>query len=123
MSAFVPAVSSHLQYKAICLRYWSGLRLQRQIYLQNKLDITTPSYLHLPLAIDNNGKKISKTANADSIDSSKANETLYKALKFLGQKPDEELRTYDVESILDWAIQNWDTSLLPRQKEIIIDID
>ncbi len=90
----------------------------RQIYLQNKLNITTPSYLHLPLAIDNNGKKISKATNAESIDFIKPNETLYKALKFLGQEPPKELITYDVESILAWAIQNWDTNLIPKQKEI-----
>jgi glutamyl-Q tRNA(Asp) synthetase len=93
----------------------------RQVYLQNKLNLYTPSYLHLPVAIDNAGKKISKATNAESVNSNSPNETLFNVLGFLGQSPPEELITYDVESILSWSIQNWNINSLPTQKEIKID--
>lgn len=92
----------------------------RQVYLQNKLSLRTPSYLHLPIAIDSSGKKISKSVNSTSINPNKPNETLFNALNFLGQNPPKELITYDAKSILDWAIENWDTSALPKQKEITV---
>ncbi|HIF51031.1 MAG TPA: tRNA glutamyl-Q(34) synthetase GluQRS [Thiotrichaceae bacterium] len=92
----------------------------RQVYLQNKLNLLTPSYLHLPIAVDKNGKKISKADKAESITTNKPNEILFKALNFLGQKPDEKLKTYNVETILDWSIKNWDANSLPKEKEIII---
>lgn len=91
----------------------------RQVYLQNKLNLLTPSYLHLPIAVDKNGKKISKAGKAESITTNKPSEILFKALNFLGQKPDEELKTYNVETILDWSIKNWDANSLPIEKEII----
>jgi glutamyl-Q tRNA(Asp) synthetase len=93
----------------------------RQVYLQSKLNLFTPSYLHLPVVIDNSGKKISKATKAEPVNSNKTNETLYHALNFLGQNPPKELLTYDVESILSWSIQNWDINSLPTQKEIMIE--
>jgi glutamyl-Q tRNA(Asp) synthetase len=90
----------------------------RQVYLQKTLSITTPSYLHLPLAVDRAGKKISKTTNAKSVTSSNVSEILCSALNFLGQNPPNELTTYDVESILNWSIQNWNLNLLPKEREI-----
>jgi glutamyl-Q tRNA(Asp) synthetase len=95
----------------------------RQVYLQNKLNLITPSYLHLPIAIDNSGKKISKTTIADAVDSDKPNKIIFNALSFLGQKPPKELMTYDVESILNWAIQHWDVTSLPTEKEIAVNIN
>jgi len=70
--------------------------------------------------VDKNGKKISKADKAESITTNKPNEILFKALNFLGQKPDEKLKTYNVETILDWSIKNWDANSLPKEKEIII---
>lgn len=92
----------------------------RQVYLQNKLNLPTPSYLHLPIAVDNEGRKINKTINAESVTLTKPNKILFDALNFLGQTPPEELMSYDVGSILNWSIQNWDVNTLPKQKEIKI---
>ncbi len=94
----------------------------RQVYLQNKLNLITPSYLHLPIVVDCSGKKISKSINPASIKLNKSNTILFNALKFLGQKPPKELITYDVKSILDWAIENWEFKLLPKQKEITVNL-
>ncbi len=90
----------------------------RQVYLQNQLEINTPSYLHLPIAIDETGKKISKANKAKSINANNPGETLFNALKFLGQNPPDDIIDSDIESILNWSIQNWDVNSLPKQKEI-----
>lgn len=92
----------------------------RQVYLQNKLDIITPSYIHLPIAIDKSGKKISKSSEADSVNLKKPNKTLFNALCFLGQKPPERLLNNNVTSILEWAVQNWSLTRLPRESKIMI---
>jgi len=95
----------------------------RQVYLQDKLNLITPSYLHLPIAVDSSGKKISKSINPSSINSSKSNKILFNALDFLGQNPPKELIAYDVKAILDWAIENWNINSVPGQKEIPVNLE
>ncbi len=90
----------------------------RQVFLQNKLNLNTPSYLHLPIAIDNKGKKISKSLAPELINQYIPNEILFSALQFLNQSPPADLISSDVKTILDWAIKNWDIKILPRQKEM-----
>lgn len=92
----------------------------RQIYLQKLLGLSVPSYFHLPVAINEDGSKVSKQSHAEAIDSNRPCHVLFKALEFLGQTPPAEFIDSDVESILDWSIQNWDVNSLPKQKEIKI---
>ena len=63
----------------------------RQIYLQRLLGLPTPAYLHLPLALGDDGEKLSKrhARYALPIDPARA---LYRALIFLSQVPPPELR-------------------------------
>jgi glutamyl-Q tRNA(Asp) synthetase len=90
----------------------------RQVYLQKKLNIQSPSYLHLPIAIDCDGKKISKATNAEAISFNNPKQTLFSALKFLGQNPPKDILELDIESLLNWSISNWDVNTIPKQKEI-----
>ena len=85
-----------------------------QILLQQRLSLPTPSYLHLPLALDANQRKISKQNHAPAIAGQPAGEVLWRALTFLGQSPDVELRRAEVGELLAWAIHNWDSSCIPR---------
>jgi glutamyl-Q tRNA(Asp) synthetase len=78
----------------------------------------TPAYLHLPIALDETGKKISKSTSTTAENIDKPGKVLIDALQFLGQNTPKDLEECDVKSILDWATENWDTNLLPRQKEI-----
>ncbi|HEX7369583.1 MAG TPA: tRNA glutamyl-Q(34) synthetase GluQRS [Rhodanobacteraceae bacterium] len=57
----------------------------RQILLQRLLDLPTPDYLHLPLAVDAAGCKLSKSNDAPAIDADAAHAALSRALRFLGQ--------------------------------------
>jgi glutamyl-Q tRNA(Asp) synthetase len=91
----------------------------RQVFLQNKLGLITPTYLHLPIAIDETGKKISKSIKPNIIKVNSPNELLYKALSFLGLCPTEQILSDDVDKILEWAIKNWKIESLPHKKEIM----
>ena len=57
----------------------------RQILLQRLLGLPTPAYLHLPLALDVEGRKLSKSSNAPPVDLREARTTLARALRFLAQ--------------------------------------
>jgi len=77
----------------------------RQIHLQRLLGLPTPRYLHIPVALDASGDKLSKSAGAGAIDSSPA--TLTRALAFLGQPPADAL---------DDAVRQWDVRRIPRER-------
>lgn len=51
----------------------------RQIWLQRKLDLPTPSYLHTPLVMGNNGEKLSKQNGAVALDLNQPLQTLQQA--------------------------------------------
>src|SRR4051794_27209742 len=55
----------------------------RQIYLQRLLGLPTPRYLHVPVALDAAGEKLSKQTGAMPLDASSL--PLQQALAFLGQ--------------------------------------
>ena len=92
----------------------------RQIYIQNLLGFPTPSYLHLPVAINENGSKVSKRSHAAEIDLKNPSRVIFDALQFLGQTPPPEAIHSDLESLLKWAIKNWSIDSIPKEKEIKI---
>lgn len=57
----------------------------RQVYLQRLLGYRTPRYLHVPLATNEAGEKLSKQTKATAIDAQEAPSLLAAAWRFLGQ--------------------------------------
>jgi glutamyl-Q tRNA(Asp) synthetase len=84
----------------------------RQIYLQRLLGLAVPGYLHLPIAINAQGEKLSKQTLATPVDIKNPSATLLHALTFLRQGPPAELGRYDVDSVMRWAIAHWDKDRL-----------
>lgn len=81
----------------------------RQIHLQRLLGLPTPEYLHLPLALDGEGKKLSKQDNARPVDRDDPLPALRAALAFLGQRiPDASLP----ETLLRVAAAHFDLAAL-----------
>jgi glutamyl-Q tRNA(Asp) synthetase len=81
----------------------------RQILLQRLLGLPTPAYLHLPLATDAQGRKLSKSGDAPAVDAAYPRTALAGALRFLGQPvPD----AHDVETMLYLAARSFDLSPL-----------
>jgi glutamyl-Q tRNA(Asp) synthetase len=83
-----------------------------QIWLQRRLGLSTPHYMHLPVAVNEAGEKLSKQTLAAPVDASQPVAALLRVLKFLQQRPPAELANYDTKEILDWATANWDAAKL-----------
>ena len=79
----------------------------RQIYLQQQLSLPTPAYLHLPVAVNARGEKLSKKTFATPLDRSRPVPSLHAALQFLGQQPPRELQTDTLETLWTWALAHW----------------
>lgn len=79
----------------------------RQIFLQNLLSYPQPNYVHLPLALNADGEKLSKQTFAPSIKKSQLIAALWQALEFLGQQPPAALRHSPKNELLSWALANW----------------
>ncbi len=90
----------------------------RQIHLQRLLGLPTPEYLHLPVALDSTGAKLSKQTKADAIDPSRPWMTLAPALAFLGFQPPLELQSAASTELLAWAVTHWNHSRLPSFRSL-----
>jgi len=75
----------------------------RQIFLQRLLGSPQPRYLHVPVAINAAGEKLSKQTGAPPA----APTDLARALAFLGQPP---------AATLAEAVRNWDPARVPRRR-------
>jgi len=85
----------------------------RQIYLQRLLGLPTPRYLHLPVALGSDGRKLSKQNGAAAIDSRQGGALLCRALRFLGQTTPAELEAAPAAEVLTWAGREWRPGSVP----------
>lgn len=78
-----------------------------QIWLQRQLNLPTPLYMHMPVAIGQDGKKLSKQTHAMEIESSNSIKNIYHAFVFLGLNPDKKLSQATLAELWSWGQQNW----------------
>lgn len=90
----------------------------RQIYLYACLGAPPPTYLHLPMAIRADGRKISKRDTESTGHGTQHGERLCQLLRFLGQAPPEELRSALPGDVVNWAIENFDLSRVPAESRV-----
>lgn len=83
----------------------------RQIWLQRRLSLPTPTYLHHPVAIDARGEKLSKQTDAPPLPD-EALPTLMRAWRFLDQ-PAPPASPTSVDAFWQWACRNWNARVLP----------
>ena len=88
----------------------------RQIALQRALGLPTPTYLHLPLAANGAGEKLSKQTRARALSGLAPADLIGQALAFLGQSPPPGL---PLAELWPWAIANWDVSRIPRVRSML----
>ncbi len=82
----------------------------RQIRLQRLLGYSEPGYLHLPIARDASGEKLSKQTRAPAMRSGDTGQ-LAAALRFLGQAvPAQSL---SIEELWLWALKEWRPERIP----------
>jgi glutamyl-Q tRNA(Asp) synthetase len=84
----------------------------RQCHLQRLLGIARPGYAHVPVAVDAQGRKLSKQGLAPAIDRESALAWLRAALDFLGQPP-PATGVGQVGELLAEAIARWDLRRIP----------
>ncbi|WEN14378.1 tRNA glutamyl-Q(34) synthetase GluQRS [Rhodanobacter sp. AS-Z3] len=84
----------------------------RQIWLQRCLGLPTPRYLHLPLALGDDGHKLSKSNQAFPIDPTDPTPALRRALTFL-QLPLPDAAC-GVSELLQHALAHFDPANLPH---------
>lgn len=92
----------------------------RQLFLQRRLGLPTPRYLHLPVAVDARGEKLSKQTLADPIDGARPGAALAAALRFLGQSPPAALERASGRAALEWAAAHWDRARIPAIRAITV---
>lgn len=85
----------------------------RQIYLQKLLSLPTPAYLHLPVAVNERGEKLSKQTLAPAVSRINPVAQLCEVLAFLNQAPPEELKDADLDDFWKWAVAHWRADRLP----------
>lgn len=94
----------------------------RQIWLQQCLGVPTPQYVHLPVAVNAAGEKLSKQTLAAPLDDNNPVPALWQALSFLGQQPPQALRSggdhEQLSELWQWALRNWSLASVPHQRII-----
>ena len=92
----------------------------RQLSFYQILNHPAPTFGHFPLAITDEGYKLSKQNNAPAIDTKNPIPSLIAALRFLGQQPLTELNYASVDELLTWAISHWSINNVPKSQEIVL---
>ena len=82
----------------------------RQIQLQAALGLPQPTYMHLPLAVDGSGVKLSKSDDAPAVAGATPAAAIVAVLGFLGQEPPGELAGATVGEVWSWALGRWQPS-------------
>jgi glutamyl-Q tRNA(Asp) synthetase len=88
----------------------------RQIYIQQLLGLPRPRYVHLPVAVNSQGEKLSKQTLAQPVNTARPQPALAAALSFLGQQPPRGLAHATVRELWSWALENWDLARVPRTR-------
>jgi glutamyl-Q tRNA(Asp) synthetase len=86
----------------------------RQIFLQRRLGLPQPVYLHVPVATNPDGEKLSKQTLAAGVDPADPVPALRAALAFLGQPAPPLSR----DALLAHAAAHWDRGAIPRVRAI-----
>jgi len=86
----------------------------RQILLQQRLHLPTPRYAHLPLVLDGEGHKLSKSTAALPVDDDAPLPALRHAWQVLGQAGGAVAAAADVAAFLSSAVAAFDPSRIPR---------
>lgn len=83
----------------------------RQIHLQRLLGYPDLLYCHLPLIVDQAGKKLGKSQQAQALPSQPSEQEvvslLFKSLVILQLEPPRELLSRTPSELLDWGTANW----------------
>ena len=90
----------------------------RQVFLHACLGNPVPKYVHLPMVLGSNGKKISKRHGSAELDYEfRASALISLSLSLLGQTIPKELHGAPPAELLCWAVRNFETRNIPSANE------
>lgn len=89
----------------------------RQISLYQQLGWTVPGYIHLPLALNEQGNKLSKQNHAPALPAGDPRPILIRALQFLNQDVTKEWQDLRIDALLEKAAANWTLSRVPVTRD------
>ena len=79
----------------------------RQELLRQTLSLPPVTFMHIPLAVDAGGLKLSKSTGAAGLAQSNPAAQAVAALEFLGQEPPAGLARGRVGEVWEWAVPHW----------------
>ena len=86
----------------------------RQISLYQQFGWTVPDYIHLPLAVNEQGNKLSKQNHAPALPDGDPRPVLIDALRFLNQNVTQEWQDLSLDELLKTAIADWALMAVPK---------
>lgn len=90
----------------------------RQISLYQQFGWSVPQYIHLPLALNVQGGKLSKQNHAPALPSGDPRPIIIRALQFLNQRIINEWQDLSVDSLLNNAVANWVFTDVPMTADV-----
>ncbi|QAR47535.1 tRNA glutamyl-Q(34) synthetase GluQRS [Kosakonia cowanii] len=85
----------------------------RHLSLYQQLGWPAPEYVHLPLALNEQGDKLSKQNHAPALPEGDPRPVLIRALQFMNQDVTKEWQDLSLEDLLEKAVANWSLSRVP----------
>jgi glutamyl-Q tRNA(Asp) synthetase len=89
-----------------------------QIDLQRALSLPRPIYGHLPLLLEPDGAKLSKSRRSLPLDLSAIPQSLVSTLTHLSQTPPPDLAHSSIKDVWKWAISHWNPRALAGNAHI-----
>jgi len=93
----------------------------KQCYINNLLNYSDKTYMHIPIATKNN-RKLSK-GNGDKLETNDFSLILIEALKFLQQKIQKDIQSASPKEIIKFAEKNWDIEPLKKLSELELNLN
>ncbi|MGM3175946.1 tRNA glutamyl-Q(34) synthetase GluQRS [Dickeya lacustris] len=90
----------------------------RQLSLYQLLGYAAPCYVHLPLALNQDGHKLSKQNHAPALPEGDPRRTLMQALAFLRQPLPDDGAALTRDDLLRWAIEHWSLRHIPSKAHL-----
>ncbi len=91
----------------------------RQAWLQRLLGYDTPSYAHIPVAVDRHGRKLGKSTQAAALPLEAPATVLFHALSALQQAPPPPLARASLATIWTWAAEHWKLDRLRGLRTVV----
>jgi glutamyl-Q tRNA(Asp) synthetase len=88
-----------------------------QLDLQSALALPRPIYGHLPLLLEPDGSKLSKSRNAVPVDPESGPQAITSTLTLLSQTPPPDLAHSSIKDVWNWAVAHWNPQALAGQAQ------